>query len=584
MNITRQQIYALLILISASIMFGRIMAVDRVDYKELQSYKWKLNNKRYKEKNEYLKGRLERGEIVRESYVREMLKTYRDLIKDAQYETPILSGNDRSRWGTIRALVESDMRVKRKVKDKDGNEHESEQIVWYAIDKVQSEKGFDTIDMVKHALPDAPDTSYLYSSKPPLLPTLMAIPYAAIYHGSKLIYQHTTPKNDTNNTNSNETGSNDTGSKPVQNQDVPEFLGAYDFDGSDGDVIKPISLSDNVDRYFVVRVMLVLINLLPIVFCLVLLSRVIDRFGSSDWSRVFCVAFICFGTFLSTFIVTLNNHIPAMICVTVSGYAVVRIFFDGERRLRYFVFAGFFGVFAFVCDLPAISFGFAIGFLLLLKFPRQTLVGFVPAALVVFAGFFATNYIAHQDFRPAYGNKDWYFFEYQRHLSKDEKPIKSYWYNPQGVDKGEESRVVYFLHATVGHHGLFSLTPVWILSFVGLFIWLFKRGDLKLQFSAATILVISVVVISFYLVFMGQNQRSYGGVSSTLRWLLWLVPLWSVPLVGGVDKLAAFTLGRGICLTFLILSIFSASYPTWNPWTPPWIYQLMLYLKIPILV
>ncbi|MDR2641423.1 MAG: hypothetical protein LBC74_01375 [Planctomycetaceae bacterium] len=547
------------------------MAVDRVDYKELQNYKWKLNSKLYKEKNERLKGRLERGEIVRESYVREMRKTYRDLIKDAQYETPILSGNDRSRWGTIRVLVEPDMRVTRKVKDKNGNE--SEQIVWYAIDKVQGEKGFDTIDMVKHTLPDDPDTGYLYSSKPPLLPTLMAIPYAVIYHGSRLIYQQT-PKNEPISTDTN----------TPQETEIPNFLGSYIEDFFEHDVFKPISLSDNEDRFFVVRVMLVLINLIPIVFCWVLLSRLIDRFGTNDWARVFCVAFVCFGTFLSTFIVTLNNHIPAMICVTVSGYAAVRIFFDGQMRLRYFAAAGFFGMLAFACDLPAIAFGFTIGSLLLLKFPRQTLAGFVPMALLVFAGFFATNYIAHHDIRPAYGNKDWYFFEYQRNPDKNNNMIKSYWYNPQGVDKGEESRAVYFLHATIGHHGLFSLTPVWILSFAGLFLWLFKRGDSKLQFSAAIILVISVVVISFYLLVLGQNQRSYGGVSSALRWLFWLIPLWSVPLVGIVDKLASYALGRGICLILLIASIFSASYPTWNPWTHPWIYQLMLYLKIPVLV
>jgi hypothetical protein len=568
MNISRQQIYILLILISAALMFGRIMSVDRVDYKELQSYKLRLNNKLYKEKNERLKARLERGEIARESYVREMNKTYRDLINDAQYETPILSGNDRSRWGTIRALVEPNMRVTRKIKDKNGNE--SEEIVWYAIDKVQSEKGFDTIDMVKHALPDDPDAAYLYSSKPPLLPTLMAIPYAAIYHGSNLLYKYIIP--------------NTAEIKSPQHKEVQEFLGDPKNEISDSDLVRPISLSDKADRYFVVRVMLVLINLIPMVFCWVLLSRVIDRFGVSDWARIFCVAFICFGTFLSTFIVTLNNHIPAMICVTVSGYAAVRIFFDGEVRLRYFVVAGFFGVLAFACDLPAISFGFAIGFLLLLKYPRQTLIGFVPMAAIVFAGFFATNYIAHRDIRPAYGNKNWYFFEYQRNPDKNDKPIKSYWHDPQGVDKGEESRAVYFLQATFGHHGLFSLTPIWILSFAGLFLWLFKRGEPKLQLAAAIILVISVVVIVFYLLFMGQNQRSYGGMSSALRWLFWLIPLWSVPLVGVVDKLANYTLGRGMCLLFLILSIFSVSYPTWNPWTHPWIYQLMLYLKIPVLV
>jgi hypothetical protein len=547
---TRQQIYALLILISAAIMFGRIMAVDRIDYKELQNYKSRINKLKFDEKDALWKKRMEQNDNMPPERYRELIDQLRQsLHADALYETPILSGNDRSRWATIRAIVEPDMRVK--VKDKDGKE--TDRIVWYAIDKVQSEKGFDTIDMVKHGLPDDPDVAYLYSSKPPLLPTLMAIPYAVIYYGSQLIGE------DKNHLA-------DAGANVITNRG------------------KPISLADSEERYFIVRVTLVLVNLIPIVFCWVLLAKLIDRFGTNEWSQIFCVAFVCFGTFLSTFIVTLNNHIPAMICVTLSGYAAVKIFFDGDVRLRNFAVAGFFGMFAFACDLPAISFGAAIGLLLLRKFPRQTILGFVPAAVIVVAGFLVTNYIAHKDFRPAYGNKEWYFFEYRRNINNEKCPIvKSYWHNPQGVDIGEESRLVYLLHTTVGHHGLFSLTPVWVLSFVGIFFWVFRWGDPKLQVAGLLILAISAVVISFYLLFMGQNQRSYGGMSSALRWLFWLAPLWVVPLVTVTDKLAKYRSGRGICLTLLMLSIFSASYPIWNPWTHPWIYQLMLYLNIPVL-
>ena len=44
----------------------------------------------------------------------------------------------------------------------------------YAIDKVIQQPNWDTIDMVKH-------DGHLYSSKPPLLPTLMAAVYWLIY-------------------------------------------------------------------------------------------------------------------------------------------------------------------------------------------------------------------------------------------------------------------------------------------------------------------------------------------------------------------------------------------------------------------
>ena len=51
----------------------------------------------------------------------------------------------------------------------------------------------------------------------------------------------------------------------------------------------------------------------------------------------------------------------------------------------------------------------------------------------------------------------------------------SYWMNPQGIDRGEPDIGTYALHTTVGHHGIFSLTPMWLLSVAGLTMWLAKR-------------------------------------------------------------------------------------------------------------
>ena len=58
---------------------------------------------------------------------------------------------------------------------------------------------------------------------------------------------------------------------------------------------------------------------------------------------MFVMAAAVFGTFLTTFAVTINNHLPAAVCAAAAVYAAVRIWFDDERRLRYFVVAGLFG-------------------------------------------------------------------------------------------------------------------------------------------------------------------------------------------------------------------------------------------------
>ena len=514
----RQQIYTLLIVISAALMFGRIMAVDRVDFQQLQNSRLAHIQSRLDAKEADLRTKTDNEEGIRA----ELEKTRQNLLRDAMFETPMLSGNDRSRWCTIRALVEPDMRVVRKVTNQDGTERY--EYVWYAIDKVQDVKGWDTIDMVKHGRKNQPEKGYLYSSKPPLLPTLMAIPYAVMYLGSN-------------------------GRITLENH-----------------------------PYYVVRITLLLVHLLPLVVGWFLLARLIERFGTTDWGRIFCVAFVCFGTFLSTFVVTLNNHLPAVFCVTVAMYCGVRVFFDGETRLRYFFCAGFCSAFVVFCELPALSFLGLLGLAMLLKFPKQTLLAGAPAALLVLASHCITNYTAHETVIPAYGKRDWYFYEYERGgIVRD-----SYWKNPIGVDRGEPNRGDYILHSTVGHHGIFLLTPVWILSFLGLGMWLVYPFDVRYRWTALGILLMSFIVFAFYMA-MEQGNRNYGGMTCALRWMFWFAPMWSVPLVSVADRLSYLRIGRVFCLLLLAVSVFSAAYPIWNPWSMPWPYRLMVYWGWPVI-
>lgn len=523
----RRQIYTLLISISAAILLGRILAVDRIDLHQLQSKRLREISQRYHAKE----ARLRKLSDNEEAIEAELAKTWRELHREAMLETPLLSGNDRSRWCTIRALVEPDMRVVRTIKNEDGSDRY--EYVWYAIDKVQNLKGWDTIDMVQHAIPDEkvdnnspenPKVAYLYSSKPPLLPTLMSIPYAILYNAS--------------------------GGK--------------------------INLGN--DPYFIVRTTLILVHWIPLILTWILLARLIERFGTTDWGRIFSVAVVCFGTFLSTYVVTLNNHLPAVFSITVAFYAAVRIVFDGETRLRYFTAAGFFACFAATCELPALSFFGLLGLILLCYRPKQTLLAGIPAALAVMIPFFATNYIAHQTLRPAYSKPDWYFYEYERAGQVRD----SYWKNPVGIDRGEPSRLMYIIHSTVGHHGIFSLTPIWILSFIGLGFWASKTSDPRLRVAAASILLLFAVVFLFYMA-QEQPNRNYGGMSSALRWMFWFIPLWSVPLVAAADRMSLKPGTRTLALVLLAVSVLSASYPIWNPWTQPWLYYLMVYFGLPVI-
>ena len=514
--ITRRQIYMLLIVISVGLMLGRIAAVNRTDSLLLQQSRFNTVNSLYNERAEQLR----ESEDATEEQFAELEARRQQALENEQRELPFFSANDRSRWNTIRVLVEPEMRVQRTIDMPDGTERT--ETVWYAIDKAQDVRGWDTIDMVKHNMvnSDQPDQSdgagYLYSSKPPLLPTLMAIPYAAMHWASN----------------------------------------------------GEITLAEH--PHLIVRVTLVICNLIPLIICWFLLARLIERFGITDWGRVFCVAFICFGTFLSTFAVTLNNHIPGMVSVAIAFYCAVRIVYDQETRWRYFILAGFFSAFAVACEKPALLFCCLIALWLLWNQWNRTLFLFVPAALIVVSAHFATNYIAHKTVMPAYSQQDWYFYEYERGgVVRD-----SYWKNPSGFDRGEECQGTYIFNMTVGHHGLFSLTPVWVLSFIGLGIWLLTS---RYRSLALLILLTSLVVFAFY-ASLPQELRNYGGNTSALRWMFWLAPLWSVALVAAADQFSRFGLTRAVALLCLAASATSAAYPVWNPWTMPWIYNLLQYI------
>ncbi len=73
-------------------------------------------------------------------------------------------------------------------------------------------------------------------------------------------------------------------------------------------------------------------------------------------------------------------------------------------------------------------------------------------------------------------------------------------------------------------------------------------------------------------------DRNYGGMTSGFRWMFWFAPMWLVALLPAADKLAASRLGRSVALVLLAASVMSAAYPTWNPWTNPWLWNFLYHL------
>jgi len=315
-------------------------------------------------------------------------------------------------------------------------------------------------------------------------------------------------------------------------------------------------------------------NWLPLIIYLVLLSRLVERYGQTDWGRIMTMGAACFGTFLSTFSITLNNHTIAATGLVFALYPFVRIW-DAEPEKGsevgwwHYGLAGFFAGWTACNELPAAIVLVAFGLLLSFRSIRYTLLAYWPSALIPIAAFLYTNYLALGEWWPAYEKFGSIWYEYPG----------SYWAVRRGIDAAREPMWLYMFHLLLGHHGILSLSPVFLLSVLGMAYP--KLADTTPRASLKCLLylagLISVIVFLFYTVYVyhALQTSNYGGWTSGPRWFFWMIPLWLMSMLPVADRLAGSRWGRGLGYVLLGLSALSVAYPAWNPWRHPWIYNWM---------
>jgi hypothetical protein len=489
-------------------------------------------------------------------------------------ESPFFSANDRSRWCTVYSLVHFGT---------------------YEIDGVVSRKSsihWDTIDKVMHVGQDG--KMHQYSSKPPMYPTFLAGQYWVIRAA---------------------TGWN-LDEHPLQ----------------------------------VARIMLLINHAIPLALMLVMLASMLERWFVSDWTRYFVLAAAGFGTFLSTFAATLNNHLPAAVATMAAIFFADRIFQLTNRKSWWNFFgAGIFSGLAMTFELPAAALVGGMGLALFGWHVPKTIFGYGVGVVVSLVPFLICNYLAHGGiFELAYKhrtdgpviervNGDFTDSLDSGILPTELKKVCQKWIDDQGaaaldaprveigtwmgqskelqgrwvvrdaitstqfallqtvdgefevrewfnwydfpgsywssnkrspIDRGEADVWMYAFHMTLGHHGLFLLTPLWGLSFAGMLALLIDRRFQR-RWLGGLAIALSVIVFAFYLR-QEPHDRNYGGQTSGLRWMFWLIPFWLLTMVPTVQWLAANRKGRTICLVLLAASILSAGYSIANPWVHPW--------------
>jgi hypothetical protein len=498
-------------------------------------------------------------------------------VESSSGDTPFLSANDRSRWSTVCALVDyGTFELDDVIFRKDGKRRRD----WYSI------------DLVKHRGWDLQE--HYYSSKPTLLTVALAGEYWLI-------------KN---------------------------TLG--------------ITLEEHT--FYVARLMLLITNVVPLAAYLLVLARLIERYGRTNWGRPFTFTVAAFGTFITTFAVTLNNHTLAATTAIFAIHAALHVWRERRAGWGWFAWCGTCAALTVANELPALALLALLGGAMFVwKSPLKTLVGFGLPVAIVAAAALGTNYYAHGSWKTPYAHRkdgpvvatfaekgsaaDTLVEQLRKgevpseirglasrydQLSKTATSISegpssrwivkdqgsrrfvvnyvngllevrewdnwydyegTYWTDEKktGVDKGEASRWIYAFHCLLGHHGIFSLTPIWLLAAAGVWL-LWRRDEPELRGLAVLIALLTVVVFAFYVVQRPLEDRNYGGVSSGLRWMFWLIPLWLLALIPAADSMSAPRWKRGVALALLAVSVFSAHYASLNPWSQPWLFDYWTYL------
>ena len=373
----RRQIYWLLIAVAAAAAAGRVLSAERLYEPSRAVPPGGRNDGRY--------------QVWPEKQPRPM---------------PTFGSNDRSRWDTVRALVDEGTFV---IGRRDPSRVTKENP--YGDYGIVFEDGWTSVDKVLN-----PATLEYYSSKPPLLSVLTAGEYWLLKHA--------------------------------------------------------LGWSINERPNEVVRVGLLTFNVLPLIFYLWMLSRLAERYGATDWGRLFVLAAAAFGTLLTPFLITLNNHVPAAFAALAALYAALPIAFPegategrspgGAARL----FAA--GVAAGLLvnfELPAAAFVAALGLLLLIRAPLRTILCFLPPVLLLIAAYFFLNHLATGQWLPVYEKIDTPWYQYPGSIWATIHPGSG-----RGIEfaKYTESRWMYAFHLLFGHHGWFSLTPVNLLGAAGM--------------------------------------------------------------------------------------------------------------------
>ncbi len=306
----------------------------------------------------------------------------------------------------------------------------------------------------------------------------------------------------------------------------------------------------------IVRAVVITFNLLPLGLYIWLTGLWLEANVRDSWWRLFWLMAAAFGTYVTGYCGTLTNHTVAAFAALYALYCVLRIVHEGRREPRYFALAGLCTGLMANFDLISVLWGLIVLGWLLRVDARRTALYFVPLGALPIAAFFVTNLFHTGSWLPYHRM---FFPEYYEYPG-------SAWHPRPGTEPRPRPKTLYVFNILVGHHGIFLLTPVFLLSFLGMGLGLRRQTGAYRLFN---LLVLGTTVLT--MVYYVTQTTSYGGWCQGFRWLMWMTPLW---LLGGATTTEVYGRSwavKSLGVVFLVWSITSAVYALPMPWAKPWI-------------
>jgi hypothetical protein len=282
------------------------------------------------------------------------------------------------------------------------------------------------------------------------------------------------------------------------------------------------------------------------------LSRLLFR---RQLSVMVAMAGACFA-YLGVGYATHINELSTAGALGICGlYYAVRIRHERDAKPWHWPLAGLVLGLLPAIDMPGMAISGALALYLFSYDKKKTLLWFLPALLPGLIVHLFLTYEISGSFRPFYFNSALKTFK------------QFYFKQPGGIDGLNEPKWLYAFNTLLGHHGLFSMTPIYCFGGYELVRSLAKRRLL------AESLVCAASVLAF-LIFFIWRTRNYGGWCVGMRWYVPIMPLLLLYFGVWIDRVRVTRLLWALVLLCFSVSCFNVQdalsspfqYSVWHNW------------------